>query len=118
MKGHYLKLLLGSFIYLVINLVSFYKTKLSAILLATLAIIYLFILPGFSLLFRIKRFFLRLGLAVPLSIILIGLPTYLLGLIGVNIKATIFLPGVLFIIGLILEFKYGAKESNNNDSDL
>ena len=105
--------LLYLLILLVISIIAlkivFYKESLGIIIRLVLSFFWVFILPGFSLMFYWEdklSFTERLVIGVGVSAAIIGIISYYLGLLGLNIKYhTIIIPLILIIIGNFITFK-------------
>ena len=97
------------FILLLISLkIAFYNETHTIIFRTTIAIFWLFILPGFSVMLYWKKleFLTRLLISIPLSASVLGTASYYLGLIGFNLNYhTIILPAVMIAVGLIINLK-------------
>ncbi len=95
--------------------VSFYKESFSVIIRLVLAFFWVFIIPGYSIMFYWEdklSFTERLVIGVGLTSAVIGISSYYLGLLGLNIKYhTIILPLLCLIIGFFIAFK--SKFSQN-----
>ena len=100
-------------ILLVISIIAlkilFYKEGFAVITRLTLSFFWVFILPGFSImLYWEDKLSLteRLVISVGLSTAIIGISSYYLGLLGINIKYhAIILPLLLIVTGILIAFK-------------
>lgn len=86
----------------------FYKESFLVVVRVALSILWLFVLPGFIIMYYWHdklEFAERVIVAVALSIALVAIPSYYLGLLGLNIKYTgIIIPLVIIIIGIVILF--------------
>ena len=96
-------------LFLVVFKIIFFKENFIFVLKSVFAIFWLFLIPGyFVMLYWENKLNLieRIVLGVALSAALIGIFSYYLGIIGINIQIhTIILPLVLIIIGALLFYK-------------
>jgi len=94
---------------LIIFKIAFYKENLIILFRNVLALFWLFILPGYFIMlyWNDKIGFLeRFVVGILLSAAVIGIFSYYLGLMGINIKYhTIILPLVLILIGISINFR-------------
>jgi len=94
---------------LVIFKIAFYKENLIVLLRNILSLFWLFVVPGycFMLYWHDKLDFVeRFIVGIALSAAIIGVFSYYLGLIGLNIKYHLFLfPVLISLIGLVMVFK-------------
>jgi hypothetical protein len=120
--NHYLKLFFLTIVFVAAFYIGFYESGLKTNIITVLGLTYLLVLPGFSLLYKLKLFTSRYIISIPLSIALIGIPSYLLGLAGLHIRYHIIFPIIYLIIGLFLEIKFkkndSEEKSNYYDSDI
>jgi len=103
----------------------FFREELLVITRLILAFFWVFIIPGYIIMLYWKeklRFYERLIIGVGLSGAIIGISSYYLGLLGVNIKYhTIILPLLYILVGFIFVFKNKffqkkIREDKNNES--
>ena len=91
---------------LIIFKIAFYKENLIVLFRNVLSLFWLFALPGYFIMLYWKEkigFLERFIVGIALSAAIIGIFSYYLGLIGLNIKYhTILLPLVLILIGIII----------------
>ena len=89
---------------LVIFEIAFYKENLVVLLRIVLSIVWIFILPGYSIMLYWHdklEFFERLLIGIALAAGIIGIASYYFGLIGLNIRYhTILLPLILVLVGI------------------
>ncbi len=94
---------------LVIFKIAFFKENFIVLLRNVLSLFWLFVLPGYSIMlyWREKINFLeRIVVGIALSAATIGIFSYYIGLLGLNIKFhTVLLPLVLILVGLYLVLK-------------
>ncbi|MBL7147611.1 MAG: hypothetical protein ISS82_02190 [Nanoarchaeota archaeon] len=96
-------------IFLILFKIIFFKENLMVIFKTVISIFWLFIIPGYFILFYWDEklgFTERLIIGIALSAAVIGILSYYLGIIGLNIKYhTIILPLILILIGIFINFK-------------
>ena len=84
----------------------FYKESLLIVIRVVMSIFWLFVLPGFIVMYywhEKLEFAERLIIGVPLSTVLVAIPSYYLGLLGLNIKYQgIILPFIVIVVGLMI----------------
>ena len=94
---------------LIIFKIAFYKENLVVLFRNVLSLFWLFVLPGYFIMLYWKEkigFLERFIIGIALSAAIIGIFSYYLGLIGLNIKYhTILLPLVLILIGIIINLR-------------
>ena len=94
---------------LVIFKIAFFKENLLVVLRNVVSIFWLFVFPGYFIMLYWKEkleFVERLIIGIILSAAVIGISSYYLGLIGLNIKYhSVVLPIILIFIGIIINFK-------------
>lgn len=97
------------FIALIIFKIAFSKENLIVLLRNVFSLFWLFVLPGYFIMLYWKEkleFLERLIVGVVLAAAVIGISSYYLGLIGINIKYHIvLLPSILIISGILLMLK-------------
>lgn len=90
---------------LIIFKTAFFKENLTVLFRTVISLFWLFVLPGYVIMLYWKEqleFFERFIIGVALSAAIIGIFSYYLGLIGLNIKYhTILLPLAMIILGFI-----------------
>ncbi len=98
----------------------FYKEEFIVILKLVLSFFWVFIIPGLSIMFYWEdklSFTERLVIGVGLTAAVIGISSYYLGLIGLNIKYhTILLPLLCLILGIVLIFTKKPSEDQSDSS--
>ena len=106
-EGIYLGLFLLSII--VIFKIVFFNELFSKIISMSLSLFWLFILPGFSIMYYWKDeldFLERLVIGTAIGLGIVGSASYYLGLIGWNIEyQTILLPPIILIISMLVNFR-------------
>ena len=94
---------------LIIFKIAFYKENLIVLFRNVLSLFWLFVLPGYFIMLYWKEkigFLERFIVGIVLSAAIIGIFSYYLGIIGLNIKYhTILLPLVLILIGIIINLR-------------
>ena len=111
--------LVYSLILLVISIVAikimFFKENFAVVLRLVLSFFGIFIIPGLALMFYWEdklSFSERLVVGVGLSAAIIGISSYYLGLIGLNIKHhTYILPLLLILMGVFIVIKKKTKST-------
>jgi len=97
--------LLVIFIFLKIG---FYKDSFLNILIISLGLFWSYILPGYSILaiFKDKVAFVeRIFVGFAFSLVLVGVPSYYLGLIGFSLHNQVYLlPGAVIVIGILIRY--------------
>lgn len=105
-KKELVYLLIALVIGIIIFKIVFYKENLLNIIKIVASIFWLFLLPGYSLMFYWEEkldFLERFIIGIALGIALVGTFSYYLGLIGLNLRFhTIILPAILILIGIII----------------
>lgn len=100
---------------IIILKIVFYKENILLTLRLTASFFWMFILPGFSLMYYWQekiKFTERFIVSIALSAAIIGISSYYLGLIGLHLKYhSILLPAVFIALGLLILFK---KKSNSH----
>jgi hypothetical protein len=90
---------------LVVFKIAFFKEEVTVLLRTVLSLFWLFVLPGYFILLYWKEklgFMERFIVGIMVSAAIIGIASYYIGLIGLNIKYhTALLPLVLIIIGIV-----------------
>jgi len=90
---------------LVVFKIAFFKEEVTVLLRTVLSLFWLFVLPGYFILLYWKEklgFMERFIVGIMVSAAIIGIASYYIGLIGLNIKYHIaLLPLVLIIIGIV-----------------
>lgn len=90
---------------LVVFKIAFFKGEVTVLLRTVLSLFWLFVLPGYFILLYWKEklgFMERFIVGIMVSAAIIGIASYYIGLIGLNIKYhTALLPLVLIIIGIV-----------------
>lgn len=110
---------LGIFAVIVVILfwIAFFKEGLGTVLRYTLALMWLFVLPGYFLLLYLNdkiSFIERIIIGILFSAAVIGIISYYIGLIGLNIKYHVVLvPVILIITGIYLASR-NKKDLNEN----
>ena len=96
-------------LFILIFKIIFFKENLTVIFRTIISIFWMFVLPGYFILFYWNEklgFTERLIIGIALSAAIIGIFSYYLGLIGLNIKFhTIILPLILILIGVFINFR-------------
>jgi hypothetical protein len=94
---------------LIIFKIAFFKENLSVLFRNVLSLFWLFILPGYFVMFYWKErleFIERFIIGIALAAGVIGMFSYYIGLIGLNIKYhTFILPTILILIWSIVNFR-------------
>ena len=94
---------------LVIFKIAFFKEDITVLLRNVLSLFWLFALPGYFIMLYWKEhlnFIERFVIGVAIAAAIIGIFSYYLGLIGLNIKYhSIVLPLILILIGVIINFR-------------
>ena len=89
--------------------IAFYKENLVVLFRNVLSLFWLFVLPGYFIMLHWKEkigFLERFVVGIALSAAIIGIFSYYLGIMGLNIRYhTIILPLVLILIGIIINLK-------------
>ena len=89
--------------------IAFYKENLIVLFRNVLSLFWLFALPGYFIMFYWKEkldFLERFLIGIALSAAVIGILSYYLGLIGLNIKYhALMLPLFLILVGVMLNFR-------------
>lgn len=105
-KQEVLYLVLALIIATIIFKIAFHKEKIIPVIKTTLGIFWLFVLPGFFILYYWQDkldFIERLIIGFVLSSAIIGISSYYAGLLGLHIKYHgIILPFILIIVGIVL----------------
>ena len=108
-KGEAIYLLLLLIISVIIFKIVFYKEEVVTILLLSVSLFWLFVLPGFLLLYYYYDkfgFFERFVIGTVLGFAVVSISSYYLGIIGINVNIhQIILPIVFIIIAIILVVK-------------
>ncbi len=90
---------------LVVFKIAFFKEEVTVLLRTVLSLFWLFVLPGYFILLYWKEklgFVERFIVGIMVSAAIIGIASYYIGLMGMNIKYhTALLPLVLIIIGIV-----------------
>ena len=94
---------------LIIFKIAFFKENLVVLLRNVLSLFWLFVLPGYFIMLYWKEklgFTERFVIGIALSAAIIGIFSYYLGLIGLNIKYhAIVLPLVLILAGIVINLR-------------
>lgn len=94
---------------LIIFKIAFYKENLIVLFRNVLSLFWLFALPGYFIMLYWKEklgFLERFIIGIALSAAIIGIFSYYIGLIGLNIKYhAIVLPLVLILIGIVINLR-------------
>ena len=94
---------------LIIFKIAFYKENLVVLFRNVLSLFWLFALPGYFIMLYWREqlgFAERFVIGVAMAAAIIGIFSYYLGLIGLNIKYhAVMLPSVLILIGAIINFR-------------
>ena len=94
---------------LIIFKIAFFKENLIVLLRNVLSLFWLFVLPGYFIMLYWKEklsFAERFVIGIALSAAIIGIFSYYLGLMGLNIKYhTIVLPLVLILVGIVINLR-------------
>ena len=106
---------------IIILKILFYKENILMILRLAASFFWIFILPGFVLMYNWQEkmdFTERFIISIALSAAIIGISSYYLGLIGLHIKFHgILLPAVFIILGFLILLKkksYSNKQKESN----
>ena len=98
---------------LIIFKIAFYKENLVVLFRSVLSIFWIFVLAGYFILLYWKEklsFIERFIIGIVLSAAIIGVFSYYLGLIGLNIKYhVIVLPLILILLGILINFSKNNK---------
>ena len=96
-------------LFILVFKIIFFKENLMVVFRTVLSIFWMFILPGYFILFYWKEklnFTERLIIGIALSAAVIGILSYYLGIIGINIRYhTIILPLIMILAGIFLNVK-------------
>jgi hypothetical protein len=96
-------------IVLIIFQIAFYKENFIIVLKIVLSLFWLFVLPGYFIMFYWEKklgFLERFVIGIALSAAIIGIFSYYLGLVGLNIGLhAITLPSVLILIGIAINLR-------------
>ena len=96
-------------LFIVIFKIIFFKENLMVVFRVIISIFWLFVLPGYAAMFYWNDkldFTERLIIGIALSAAIIGIFSYYLGIIGINIKYhTIILPSILILTGILVNVK-------------
>jgi len=94
--------------------IAFFKENLIVLVRNVLSLFWLFILPGYFLMLYWKEkigFLERFIIGIVLAAAIIGVFSYYLGLLGLNIKYhTIVLPLILILLGVVINYKKHKNE--------
>ena len=89
--------------------IAFFKENFIVLLRNVLSLFWLFVLPGYFIMFYWNEklnFMERFVIGIAVSAALIGISSYYLGLIGLNIKYhAVLLPSILILIGLAVNLR-------------
>lgn len=106
---------------IIILKILFYKESILIILKLVASFFWMFILPGFILMYNWQEkinFIERLIISIALSAAIIGISSYYLGIIGIHIKFHgILLPAIFIILGFLILLKkksYSNKQKESN----
>ena len=96
-------------LFIVIFKIIFFKENLMVVFRMIMSIFWLFALPGYALMFYWNNklgFTERLIIGIVLSAAVIGISSYYLGLIGINIEYhPVILPPIMIFIGALINLK-------------
>ena len=96
-------------LFILIFKITFFKESLVVVFRIVISLFWMFILPGYALMFYWKNklgFTERFIMGIALSTAIIGILSYYLGLIGINIKYhTIILPLIIILAGLFISLR-------------
>ena len=96
-------------LFILIFKIIFFKENLIVVFRTVISIFWIFIIPGYFILFYWHEkfnFTERFIIGIALSSAVIGIFSYYLGLIGLNIKYhTIILPLTIILVGVFINFK-------------
>ena len=96
-------------IVLIIFKIAFFKEDTVVLLRNVLSLFWLFVLPGYFIMFYWKEqlgFVERFVIGVAITAAIIGISSYYLGLIGLNIKYhSVVLPLILIFIGVVINLR-------------
>lgn len=96
-------------LFILIFKITFFKESLVVVFRMVISLFWMFILPGYALMFYWKNklgFTERFIMGIALSTAIIGILSYYLGLIGINIKYhTIILPLIIILAGLFISLR-------------
>ena len=108
-KKELIYLLILFFIGIIIFKIGFYNENVLNIIKIVSSLFWLFLLPGYFLMLYFEDnldFIERLIIGIALGFGIMGILSYYIGLLGLNIKYhTIFLPIILILISLIINLK-------------
>ena len=108
-KKELLYLLIIFIIFLILFKIIFFKENIIVIFRMIISIFWMFVLPGYFILFYWHEklgFTERFVIGIALSAAIIGIFSYYLGIVGLNIKYhTIILPLILILIGIFMNLK-------------
>jgi uncharacterized membrane protein len=94
---------------LIIFKIAFFKENLVVLFRSVISLFWLFVLPGYFIMLYWKeklKFLERFIIGIALSAAIIGMSSYYLGLIGLNIKYhAIILPPILILIGATINLR-------------
>lgn len=117
LKKEAVNILILFLLLLIIFKIIYSKENIITVIRTVLSIFWLFILPGFYLMYHWREklgFGERLVIGTGLSAAIIGIVSYYLGLIGLNIKYhTVILPLVMLGLALFLVVKTNPKSNKN-----
>ena len=98
---------------LIIFKIAFYKENLVVLFRTVLSLFWLFVIPGYFIMLYWKEkldFVERFIIGIVLSAAIIGVFSYYLGLIGLNLKYhAIALPLILMLLGILINFSKTKK---------
>jgi hypothetical protein len=96
----------------------FYRADLLTIAKVAVALLWLFVLPGYALLLAMHSslpFYARLGLGICVGVAVYGLASYYLGIMGVHVRLHRFLiPTAVIALGGALLW-WGSKEAKHQE---
>ena len=96
-------------LFILVFKIIFFKENLMVVFRTALSIFWMFIIPGYFILFYWKEklnFTERLIIGIALSAAITGIFSYYLGIIGINIRYhTIILPLIMILIGIFVNLK-------------
>jgi hypothetical protein len=122
LKKELRNLILAFVIFIVIIKIVFYKESLFVLLKLSSSLFYLYVLPLFFLtllFFKDREFVERLIIAIPFNIAIVNILSYLLATARINFNSHhLFLPPLLFVISIVLLFKFHTKQNSNNKEEV
>ncbi len=114
LKKESLSILILFLVIIIMFKILFYKEGFLAVLRAVFALFWVFVLPGFYLMYywhEQLEFMVRLIIGIAVSSAIIGIASYYLGLLGLNIMYHgIILPAACLIAGFFIIYKEGKEK--------